>query len=69
MWKYITQRILLMFMTLFIITGICFVLIRMLPLRPGIGHEDRPLAVAAAAAAGGRSALGNCGNAARGSWL
>lgn len=34
MWKYITQRILLMFMTLFIITGICFVLIRMLPLPP-----------------------------------
>ena len=34
MWKYITQRILLMFMTLFIITGLCFVLIRMLPLPP-----------------------------------
>ena len=60
MWKYITQRILLMFMTLFIITGICFVLIRMLPLSR---------LTAAAAAAGGRSALGNCGNAARGSWL
>ncbi len=34
MWKYITQRILLMFMTLFIITAMCFVLIRMLPLPP-----------------------------------
>ena len=34
MWKYITQRILLMFMTLFIITGLCFVLMRMLPLPP-----------------------------------
>lgn len=32
MWKYITQRILLMFMTLLIITAICFVLIRLLPL-------------------------------------
>lgn len=34
MWKYITQRILLMFMTLLIITGMCFVLIRLLPVQP-----------------------------------
>jgi|GEM_PF-4771994 len=43
MWKYITQRIFLMFMSLFIITGICFVLIRMLPLPP-LPAED-PLSV------------------------
>lgn len=34
MGKYIVQRVLLMLMTLTIITGICFVLIRMMPLQP-----------------------------------
>lgn len=43
MLKYALQRILLMLMTLFIITLICFVLIRMLPprtLEPGDPHTD-----------------------------
>ncbi len=44
MWKYITQRILLMFMTLFIITAICFVLVRMLPL-PQLPANDPHAAV------------------------
>lgn len=39
MWKYIIQRLLLMLMTLFIITGMCFVLIRMMPLQP-LPQED-----------------------------
>lgn len=34
MWKYIAQRITLMLMTLLIITCICFILIRMMPLQP-----------------------------------
>lgn len=34
MWKYVTQRVLLMLMTLLIITCMCFILIRMLPLQP-----------------------------------
>ncbi len=41
--KYIIQRILLMVLTLFIITGICFVLVRMLPpaeLAPGDIHTE-----------------------------
>ena len=41
--KYVAQRILLMLMTLFIITLMCFVLIRMLPpapLPPGDPHSQ-----------------------------
>mgnify|MGYP003315859001 FL=1 len=44
MLKYAIQRILLMLMTLFIITLICFVLIRMLPpraLEPGDIHTQQ----------------------------
>ncbi|MBQ2766379.1 MAG: ABC transporter permease [Clostridia bacterium] len=43
MLKYIIQRVLLMLLTLFIITGICFVLVRMLPpaeLPPGDIHAQ-----------------------------
>lgn len=43
MWKYVTQRIMLMLMTLLIITCICFVLIRMMPLQElpaGDPHAD-----------------------------
>ena len=40
MLKYITQRILLMLITLFIITFVCFVLIRMLP--PAVLPEGDP---------------------------
>ena len=34
MWKYVTQRIIFMLVTLLVITGMCFILIRMLPLQP-----------------------------------
>ena len=32
MWKYVVKRVLLMILTLFVITLICFVLIKLLPL-------------------------------------
>ena len=47
MLKYAAQRIALMLLTLFIITLICFVLIRMLPLPtlpPGDPHTDNIIA-------------------------
>lgn len=37
MWKYVLKRVALMFFTLFIITAICFVLIRLLPNNPADG--------------------------------
>ncbi|MDD6035569.1 MAG: ABC transporter permease [Lachnospiraceae bacterium] len=44
MWKYVTQRILFMFVTLLVITGMCFILIRMLPLQP-LPAEDPHAAI------------------------
>ena len=37
MWKYVLKRVVLMFFTLFIITAICFVMIRLLPNNPADG--------------------------------
>jgi len=39
MLKYVLKRLLLAFLTLFVILSVCFILIKLLPLQPAVGNE------------------------------